>query len=76
MDILTILKYTEAVVAIGIVISVVLQSRSGGLGAVFGGGGGEAYRSKRGIEALLYNATVVLGVIFTLVALAIAILSV
>jgi len=76
MDIVTILKYTEAAVALGIVISVVLQARSGGLGAVFGGGGGEAYRSKRGIEAVLYNATIVLGIIFTLVALAIAILSV
>ncbi len=76
MSITDILKYAEIVISIGIVITVVLQNRSGGLGAVFGGGGGEAYRSKRGLEAVLYNTTIALGVLFALVALAIAILSV
>ena len=76
MDIVTILKYIEVGVSLAIVVVVVLQNRSGGLGAVFGGGGGEAYRSKRGMEAVLYNSTIVLGVVFAVVALAIAILSV
>ena len=76
MNILTILKYAEVFISLALVITVVLQSRSGGLGAVFGGSGGEAYRSKRGLEAVLYNATIILGVLFTIVALAIAILSV
>ena len=76
MDIVTILKYVEVAVSVGIIVSVVLQNRSGGLGAVFGGGGGEAYRSKRGMEAVLYNSTIVLGIVFTIIALAIAILSV
>lgn len=77
MDLLTILKYVVVISAAGLCLVILLQARSGGLGTLFGGsGGGEAYRSKRGAEALLYNLTVLLGVVFGASALAIAVLSV
>lgn len=76
MDIVTLLKYICVAAAIGLIISVVLQNRSGGLGAVFGGSGGEAYRSKRGMEAVLFNATIALGIIFAVSAVLIAVVSV
>jgi preprotein translocase subunit SecG len=75
MDLVTVFKFVCAGAASAIVISVLLQARSGGLGSVFGGVGGEAYRSKRGVEALMYNVTIVSGVIFALSAIAIAVLS-
>ncbi len=76
MNLVDILKYTEVVVSIFLIISVLLQNRSGGLGTVFGGvSGGEFYRSKRGLEAFLYNSTIILGILFTIIALSLAILN-
>ena len=76
MDIANILKYALAIVSVLLVIVILFQNRSGGLGTVFGGSaGGEFYRSKRGLEAILYNATIILGVIFVIIALAIAIVN-
>ncbi len=73
MDINTIFKYAEAVVAFLLSISILMQNRNGGLGTVFGGtSGGESYRSRRGLEALLYNSTLVLGFLFAALAIAIA----
>jgi protein translocase SecG subunit len=74
MELNTIFKYAEAVVAFLLAISILLQNRNGGLGTVFGGSsGGESYRSRRGLEAMLYNSTLVLGFLFALLAIAIAI---
>ncbi|MFS8130536.1 MAG: preprotein translocase subunit SecG [Candidatus Dojkabacteria bacterium] len=77
MSITDILKYVLALDAVGLVISILLQNRSGGLGTVFGGmSGGEFYRSRRGLEAVLYNATIILGILFVVIALAIAVINV
>jgi len=76
MNITDILKYVLAIDAVLLVITVLLQNRSGGLGTVFGGsGGGEFYRSKRGLEAFLYNGTIILGILFAVVSLSIAVLN-
>lgn len=77
MDISTILNYALAIDAILLVVVILMQNRSGGLGSVFGGtAGGEFYRSKRGVEAFLYNATIILGVLFVVISLAIAVVNV
>ncbi len=47
------------------VISILLQARGASLGASFGGES-NFYRSKRGAEKVLYNATVIFAVIFVL----------
>lgn len=79
MDLNTILKYTLAVIGVILTIIILLQSNQGGLGSTFGGGastGGEGYRSKRGFEAVLYNGTIVLGILFAVLSLAIVLLNV
>jgi preprotein translocase subunit SecG len=77
MDLLVIVKYGAAISAAGIVVVVLLQARSGGLGAVLGGsGGGGVYRAKRGLEAVMYNLTIVFGVLFAIFSIGVAILSV
>ena len=45
--------------------AIILQARGTGLGSVWGGGG-ETYRSKRGVEKILFIATIALAVIFFL----------
>lgn len=76
MELTVILKYLLVVVSVLLIASILLQNRGGGLGTIFGGsGGGEYYRSRRGIEAFLYNSTIVLGIVFGVISIAIAILS-
>ena len=48
----------------GLLVTVILlQQRGSGLGDAFGGGG-SVYRSKRGLERTLHQATIVLAVLF------------
>lgn len=54
--------------------SILLQNRGAGLGSTFGGDFG-GYYTKRGFEKFLYWATVVLGVLFVGIAIAIFYLS-
>ncbi len=76
MSLVDILKYALIIDSVLLTISILMQNRSGGLGTVFGGfSGGEFYRSKRGMEAILYNSTIVLGIIFAILAIAIAVLN-
>jgi protein translocase SecG subunit len=51
--------------AVILIISILLQSRSAGLGASFGGDS-HFYGSRRGAEKLIYQATIVSAVIFAL----------
>jgi len=51
--------------AILMILTVLIQSRGQSLGASFGGDS-NFYRSKRGAEAVIFNATIVLAVIFVL----------
>jgi protein translocase SecG subunit len=55
-------------VSVGLVAAILLQSRGSGLGATFGGES-SVYRSRRGVEARLYQSTIILAVIFVIVSL-------
>jgi preprotein translocase subunit SecG len=61
-------------VAVGLIAAILLQSRGSGLGATFGGES-SVYRSRRGVEARLYQFTIVLAVIFVIVTLLVYITS-
>jgi preprotein translocase subunit SecG len=58
----------QIVVSALLVISVLLQNRAEGLGKMFGGGG-EVFRTKRGLEKFLYYFTIVLTAILVLLSL-------
>ncbi len=51
--------------AVLIIIMVLLQSQGTNLSTTFGGEG-NSYRSKRGAEKLIFNATILLAVVFVL----------
>lgn len=55
-------------IAVLIIIAVVLQSRGTNLGGAFGGGG-ESYRSKKGVEKVLFYATIILATLFAAVSI-------
>lgn len=62
--------YTVLQIIIGLllVVTIILQSRGTSTGMAFGGGT-ESYRSKRGMEKILFYATIVLAAIFALVSI-------
>lgn len=64
-----ILQIIELVIAILMIIIVLLQQRGSGLGGAFGSDGA-AYSTRRGFEKFLYYATITLGTLFVLVAIA------
>lgn len=52
------------VVSVLLVIAVLLQQRGAGLSGTFGGSGSGAYHTKRGLEKMIFFATIVLAVLF------------
>lgn len=55
------------VIAIALIGLVLVQGQNAGLGTVFGGG--DIYRSRRGIERTMFNLTFLLAGIFMLLCL-------
>ena len=60
------LIFFQLIFAIGLIVAILLQSQGTGLGNIFGGGGGESYRSKRGAERILFIVTIGLAIGFIL----------
>lgn len=63
------LNVIHIVVSILLIISILLQSRGAGLGAMFGGEG-NIYKTKRGAEKTIFVSTIVLAIAFLGLALA------
>lgn len=57
----------QMVIAAVLIAAILLQSRGTGLGNIFGGAGGESYRSKKGAEKILFTATIGLAIGFVLI---------
>ena len=62
------LQVIQIILPLTIIALVLLQGKGAGLGGIFGGDGG-VYRTKRGIEKTLHQATIGLTVLFFVLAL-------
>lgn len=58
-----ILSVFQIITSLTLIVVILLQAQGTGLGGLFGGGG-EEYRSKRGVEKALFYVTIVLSVVF------------
>lgn len=58
-----VLAIAQIVISVTIIAAILLQAKGTGLGSVLGGGG-EMFRSKRGVEKILYSLTIVLCALF------------
>lgn len=63
----TIITIIQIIVSLLLIIGIILQQRGGGLSAVFGGDG-SVYRTRRGVEKVIFIATIVLAILFFLTA--------
>lgn len=64
------LDLAQIIVSIALVLAIVLQSKSAGLGGLTGGDTGGVFRARRGVEKTLFNLTIGLSVVFFIIALA------
>lgn len=68
---LTALPYVELVLAIFLILGVVLQQRGASLGGAFGGDNfSSTFYKRRGAEKFLFTFTIVISILFVVVALA------
>ena len=65
----TYLTIAQIAAAALLIVAILLQSRGTGLGSTFGGEG-NVYRTKRGVEKILFRSTIVFAVAFLGLALA------
>ena len=68
MDILKALNITQIVLSVALILTILLQVRGGGLGGIFGQAD-TVFRTKRGLEKRLFQLTIVLVVLFVIIAL-------
>lgn len=65
----TYLYLAQILMSIVITVLVLLQAKNAGLSNIFGGGDMGVYKTKRGVEKTLFNATIGLGIGFLVLAL-------
>jgi len=61
MSILNIGQIIISIILIGLVL---IQERSSGLSSLFGGASGTPYQTRRGLERIIFWATIAAGIIF------------
>jgi len=62
------LSVAQIVLSIALVMAILLQVRGGGLGGIFGQAD-TVFRTKRGVEKTLFQLTIVLVVLFIIIAI-------
>lgn len=63
------LQITQLLIAIVLIVSILLQVKGASLGGVFGSSESSGYRTRRGIEKTLFQLTIILSVLFVLIAI-------
>ena len=62
------------ITSVGLIISVIVQSKGAGLGSLSGSDASSVFTARRGIERVLFWVTIVLSVIFFALAMAIVVI--
>lgn len=64
-----IIPIAQIVLSIAIIVLILLQERSAGMSGIFGGGeSGGVYQTRRGLERIIFYATIVGVIIFAALA--------
>lgn len=54
----------QIIISVALTIAILLQIKSSGLGSMFGGSDSAIYRTRRGVERILFNVTIGLSIAF------------
>ena len=58
------LNIAQIIVSTALIGIIIFQARSSSAGSMFGGSDTSVYRTRRGVEKTIYNATIALSVLF------------
>ena len=62
--------YWPSILSIAVIIFILLQARGAGLGSAFGGSSaGSVFKTRRGVERLIFNITIVFIILFAAVSI-------
>lgn len=65
----------QIILSVAVIVFILLQVRGAGLGSAFGGSSaGSVFKTRRGVERLIFNLTIVFVVLFALVSVISAVL--
>lgn len=64
------IRIIQIIISIAVIVFILLQVRGAGLGSIFGGSSaGSVFKTRRGVERLVFNITIVLVVLFAAVSI-------
>ncbi len=64
------IRVIQIILCVAVIIFILLQGRGAGLGSAFGGSSaGSVFKTRRGVERLIFNATIVFVVLFALISI-------
>lgn len=61
-------NFAQIILSVALIVAILLQSKGGGLGDVFGGSFDAQYKTRRGLEKTLFQVTIGLSVAFLVLA--------
>lgn len=64
----TVFSVLQIILSVLMIVVVLLQQKGSGLGSAFGGAS-TVYTTRRGVDKLLFNATIVISVLFLVISL-------
>lgn len=59
----------QVILSLVLIVLILVQERDAGVSGLFGGTGGGAYQTRRGLEKVIFVATIVVAVLFVAAAL-------
>jgi preprotein translocase subunit SecG len=63
------LSWAQIILALALTVILLLQTKGAGLTGIFGGGDSSVYRTRRGLELVMFRVTIILAVLFFLTSL-------
>ena len=62
------IRIVQIILCIAVIVFILLQVRGAGLGSAFGGSSaGSVFKTRRGVERLIFNLTIVFVVLFAVI---------
>lgn len=62
------IRVIQIILAVACIVFILLQARGAGLGSAFGGtSAGSVFKTRRGVEKLVFNITIVFVVLFAII---------
>jgi len=58
------LNIAQIIISVALIVIILFQVRSGGMGGVFGGSETTVHKTRRGVERTLFNITIGLSIAF------------